>query len=82
MQADPRLSGPMLECRRTGNEPVEVSPGEEAEESATRIFGGIMSSLSESRRPMVADCTLRRFESGDEGPAVHRKGREGFQSGL
>lgn len=31
-QVDPRLSGPMLECLLMGSDPVEVSPGEEAEE--------------------------------------------------
>lgn len=32
VQVDPRLSGPMLECLLMGRDPVEVSPGDEAEE--------------------------------------------------
>ena len=68
MQVDPRLSAPKLECLLMGKPPMEPSPGDEQEEWFTCILGGMMSALSDRRRPMKPDCTRRRCESGEDGP--------------
>ena len=59
MIVEPLRSAPILECLLVGSEPVE-SPGEDAEEWATRILGGMDNSLSDERRPMNAEFTLSR----------------------
>lgn len=56
---DPRRScGPILECRRIGNPPPGVPPGELAHEGAMRILG-VINVLSESRRLGNALLTFR-----------------------
>ena len=50
-----------------GSAPETSDPGEEAAEWAILILG-VESSLSEDRRPMKAELTLSKWESGEEGP--------------
>ena len=65
-----RSLGPVDEWRRMGSTPTRRSLADEPHEyEPTRILGGLSSSLSESRRPIMAECTRNRLLSGDEGPA-------------
>ena len=75
LTVDPRRSwGPMLECRLMGSPPPPgVPPGEEAQDGAMRIFGGIMRALSERRRFGNALWTLRKLLSGDDGEAPNHQ---------
>jgi hypothetical protein len=75
LTVDPRLScGPMLECRLMGRPPPPgVPPGEEAQDGAMRILGGIMRALSESRRFGKALWTLKKLLSGDDGDAPNHQ---------
>lgn len=65
-----RSCGPILECRRIGNPPPGVPPGEEAHEGAIRILG-VIKVLSESLLFGNALATLRKLLSGEEGPPNH-----------
>lgn len=73
LTVEPLLScGPMLECRRIGNPPPGVPPGEEAQDGAMRIFG-VISVLSDSRRLGKAFTTRKKLLSGDEGDAPNHQ---------
>jgi hypothetical protein len=71
LTVDPRRSwGPMLECLLMGSPPPPgVPPGEDAHDGAMRIFGGIISALSERRLLGKALWTLRKLLSGEDGEA-------------
>lgn len=75
MIADPlRSCGPMLECRRVGNPPPGVPPGEDAHDGAIRIFG-VINVLSDNRRLGNALETRRKLLSGEEDDPNHHPPR-------
>lgn len=65
--AEPRRScGPIELCRRIGNPPPGVPPGDDAQDGAIRIFG-VINALSDKRRFGNAFATRRKLLSGDDG---------------
>lgn len=84
LTVDPRRSwGPMLEWRLIGRPPPPgVPPGEEAHDGATRILGGIMRALSDSRRFGKALWTLKKLLSGDDGEAPNHQPPKTPESGA
>jgi hypothetical protein len=53
--------------------PPGVPPGEEAQDGAMRILGGIIRALSDRRRFGKALCTLKKLLSGDDGDAPNHQ---------